>query len=72
MRLVGGEFEQKLQYYANTWLPARSIVEEAVNTRLQVLGEIMPSTISMQSTESVLYEIYIYIYIFFRFMQAGK
>ncbi len=36
MNLVGEEFVDKLLYYYNTWLPARSIVEQAVRGRFEV------------------------------------
>ena len=35
MQLVGSELEQRVLYYHNVWLPARSIVERALNDRLQ-------------------------------------
>lgn len=31
--LVGGEFVDRLQYYANAWLPARDIVAAGINSR---------------------------------------
>ncbi|KAK3536955.1 hypothetical protein QTP86_027149, partial [Hemibagrus guttatus] len=41
--LVGAEFLDRLQYYQNSWLPARVIVESAIQTRHQVdaSGEIV-------------------------------
>ncbi|KAI0094917.1 GAMM1 protein [Irpex rosettiformis] len=35
-RLVGGEFTDRLEYYANAWLPARDIVSGALKNRTQV------------------------------------
>ncbi|XP_030062685.1 UPF0160 protein MYG1, mitochondrial-like [Microcaecilia unicolor] len=36
MKLVGGEFLDRLDFYQNSWLPARSLVEEAVHKRFEV------------------------------------
>ncbi|XP_030058034.1 UPF0160 protein MYG1, mitochondrial [Microcaecilia unicolor] len=36
MQLVGGEFLDRLDFYRNSWLPARSLVEEAVRKRFEV------------------------------------
>ncbi|XP_051957285.1 UPF0160 protein MYG1, mitochondrial isoform X1 [Xyrauchen texanus] len=43
MALVGEEFQDRLDYYMNAWLPAREIVQQAVQTRYQVdpSGEIV-------------------------------
>ena len=35
MQLVGSELEQRVLYYHNVWLPARSIVEKALDDRFQ-------------------------------------
>ena len=34
--LVGGEFLNRLNYYANAWLPARDLVAAALNKRTEV------------------------------------
>jgi hypothetical protein len=34
--MAGGEFEDRLDYYANAWLPARDVVLEAVTKRFEV------------------------------------
>ena len=36
MTLVGSEFVDKLMYYAKAWLPARSIVDQAIASRFTV------------------------------------
>ncbi|XP_042361911.1 UPF0160 protein MYG1, mitochondrial [Plectropomus leopardus] len=36
MKMVGEEFLDRLEYYQSSWLPARAVVEEAVNGRHQV------------------------------------
>lgn len=36
MKMVGEEFLDRLEYYQSAWLPARTVVEEAVNRRHQV------------------------------------
>lgn len=36
MELTGQDFVQHINYAANVWLPARSIVEEAVAKRFEV------------------------------------
>ncbi|XP_072521834.1 MYG1 exonuclease [Salminus brasiliensis] len=43
MALVGAEFQDRLDYYQNAWLPARVVVEAAVQARHQVdpSGEIV-------------------------------
>lgn len=37
MELVGGEFLDRLDYYHRAWLPARTLVEEAIRRRFEVL-----------------------------------
>ncbi|XP_048029328.1 UPF0160 protein MYG1, mitochondrial [Megalobrama amblycephala] len=43
LALVGAEFQDRLDYYMNAWLPAREIVQQAVQTRYKVdpSGEIV-------------------------------
>ncbi|XP_026868250.2 UPF0160 protein MYG1, mitochondrial [Electrophorus electricus] len=43
MALVGAEFLDRLDYYQNAWLPARGVVEDAVQTRHKVdpTGEVL-------------------------------
>jgi len=36
MEMVGKEFESRVQEYANVWLPARCIVEDALKQRFDV------------------------------------
>lgn len=36
MKMVGEEFLDRLEYYQSAWLPARAVVEEAVNKRHEV------------------------------------
>ena len=36
MDLVGGEFTERVKEYKDVWLPARTIVQKALNSRLQV------------------------------------
>ena len=36
MQLVGGEFTERVREYKDTWLPARTIVQKAIDSRLQV------------------------------------
>lgn len=36
MKMVGEEFQDRLQFYQSAWLPARVVVEEAVKARHQV------------------------------------
>ena len=36
MKLVGGELLDRLDFYQNSWLPARVVVEEAIKERHQV------------------------------------
>nr|XP_006629429.2 PREDICTED: UPF0160 protein MYG1, mitochondrial [Lepisosteus oculatus] len=36
MKMVGAEFLDRLDYYYHSWLPARTLVEEAVKSRAQV------------------------------------
>ena len=36
MALVGGEFTERIKVYKDIWLPARTIVQKALNSRLQV------------------------------------
>ncbi|NXI97704.1 MYG1 protein, partial [Psophia crepitans] len=36
MELVGGEFMDRLDYYHRAWLPARALVEEAIQRRFEV------------------------------------
>ena len=38
-KLVGGEFTDRLEYYANAWLPARDIVSAGLNNRKNVDSE---------------------------------
>ena len=40
MELVGSEFVDKLQYFYQSWLPARSIVQDAFNARFEVRHEV--------------------------------
>lgn len=35
-KMAGDEFENRLDYYAHAWLPARDVVLEAVNKRFEV------------------------------------
>lgn len=35
-KMAGDEFENRLDYYANAWLPARDVVLEAVTKRFEV------------------------------------
>lgn len=37
LELVGGEFLDRLDYYHRAWLPARTLVEEAIRRRFEVL-----------------------------------
>lgn len=43
MALVGAEFQDRLDYYMNVWLPARELVQKAIQNRYQVdpSGEIV-------------------------------
>ncbi|XP_068777235.1 MYG1 exonuclease isoform X2 [Struthio camelus] len=43
MELVGGEFMERLDYYHRAWLPARALVEEAIQRRFEVdtSGEVL-------------------------------
>jgi len=36
MQLAGGQFEERIRYYWNSWLPARTIVEETISKRKEV------------------------------------
>ena len=36
MQLVGTEFTEKVMEYKDVWLPARAIVQRAIESRLQV------------------------------------
>ena len=36
VELVGQEFSERISYYACTWWPARSIVEQSIKNRYQV------------------------------------
>ena len=36
MQLVGTEFTEKVMEYKDIWLPARTIVQRAIESRLQV------------------------------------
>lgn len=36
MELVGSEFLERLDFYHRAWLPARALVEEAVQRRFEV------------------------------------
>ena len=36
MKMVGDEFLDRVTYYKRAWLPARELVEKAVNNRKQV------------------------------------
>ena len=36
MSLVGSEFVDRVQFYANVWWPARSIVADAMEKRFEV------------------------------------
>ena len=36
MQLVGREFTERVMEYKDVWLPARAIVQEAIESRLQV------------------------------------
>ena len=36
MKMVGEEFLDRVTYYKRAWLPARELVEKAVNNRKQV------------------------------------
>ncbi|XP_069509426.1 MYG1 exonuclease isoform X2 [Ambystoma mexicanum] len=38
MELVGTEFQDRLQFYRDSWLPARALVEEAIRERFQALA----------------------------------
>lgn len=37
LELVGGEFLDRLDYYHRAWLPARTLVEEAIRRRFEVI-----------------------------------
>lgn len=41
MELVGSEFLDRLDYYHHGWLPARALVEEAIQQRFEV--QLLPS-----------------------------
>ena len=36
MQLVGGEFSERVCEYKDVWLPARTIVQKAIDSRLEV------------------------------------
>jgi hypothetical protein len=38
MKMVGAEFKDRVDYYSQGWLPARSLVEDALNSRHEVFG----------------------------------
>jgi hypothetical protein len=40
MQLVGTEFTEKVREYKDIWLPARTIVQRAIESRLQVSSPI--------------------------------
>ncbi|XP_010173394.2 UPF0160 protein MYG1, mitochondrial, partial [Antrostomus carolinensis] len=42
MELVGGEFMEQLDYYHRAWLPARALVEAAVQRRFEVTAAAVP------------------------------
>ena len=37
VELVGREFTERVQEYKDIWLPARAIVQRAIESRLQVI-----------------------------------
>lgn len=47
MALVGAEFQDRLDFYMNAWLPARDVVQKAVQSRYQVKSQTLQAAVRL-------------------------